>query len=1490
MGRGMAESKLGTAYVAIRATLDELDKDIEKARSKVESGLGDVGAKLGKVGAGLTAGLKVPIVAAGAAALSVGGQFDEALDTIRTATGATGDELAGLGEDTRAVFAAIPTDMATAGQAIAELHARTGQAGQGLQELAMSEIELARITGGDLATQIANTTRMFGDWGIAVTDQVPALDTLLRTHQATGIEVDSLAGKLVQFGAPLRQMGFDFEESAALIGKFEQEGVNTELVLGSLRIALGKMAKAGIEPKQGLQDLITAIQTTGSTADANALAIEAFGARAGPDMAAAIREGRFEIEGLFTTIASGETTVMGAAEATNDYAEKFTVLKNQVAEAAIPLGVTLFDAINKLMPVFEKVIGFVAGLVEKFTSLPPAVQSGILVFAGIVAAIGPVITAIAGVVTAVGTIGPAFAGISAVVGPAITAVVAAIGPIALVIAAVVAAVIAMKLAWDNNFLGIRDTVTAAVQDITAWFQTLVANASQAVAEIYTSVTGTWNEIIGFLQSINLYEIGKSIFQGLVNGITSMRDKVMDAARSIAASLPGWVKSILGIQSPSTVFEQIGLMLMAGLALGIEGGTGTTLAALSQHVSTIVSSLEHLANSVISPKAIESAKAITDPLKTIMENVAGIISGVGALRGFRAPTGIVGILKDLSSIVTEVVNEYAELANNVLYPPNVGSAKAVSDPLAEIFGNVKAIVEGVTAIGEYARQRVVDDIPAAIGRIAEAVGLVVEKLTEAAAQTGDLGGIAAIFAENAAPVMDLISKAVDALAKLPDAANAAVAVVESGGWQLPYAIRILVQHMGEAAKLVRDDLQEAARVLAENAGPVMTTIGASLDVFKRLPEIGDSAVAVIESGGWQIPYALGTLVRHMGEAALLVKVELQEAARTFADNAGPVIGIVRSGLEALTDMAVWKRVDLSVVDAAAQQLSLGIRSLVGWVSYYAKAVKVELQEAARAFAENAGPVIAIVGDGLAALADMAVWKRVDLSVADAAAQQLGIFMRSLVGWVSYYAKAVKVELGEAARTFAENAGPVIGIVKDGLQALLDTTAWEPVWEWDAIDWALQQLGSYLKMLVDWMGYYGQQIKTELQEAASTFANNAGPVIGIVKDGLESLVALGAELVVPVDLERKLTDLSAFVKVLAQEMGLAAGYVEVELQEAASVFADNAGPVLGIVADALEAMDALADEISMPADVTDKVYNIGMFIGELATQIGTIAGGVAVDLQEAARDFAENVSPVIGMLTDTVELIGELAEMKAPSESALKTLLGKAESFLQTALSKVGGMGLTVGSLIEAADAFLTKINVTLESLKTALSSLEDIGKQEAPQVGLEWVRQLYEAMRAETPVLDGQLAAIVGLFQNALLRITDGAYAAGLAFGQTLADGIRDSIGEAVAAAEELAQAVSDVLPSSDAKRGPLSHLTAQGQALPETLVKGMLRGVGMLTTAAQTLAGAALPSFDYGVAGASAQDAGGHITVNLNVARVGDDVDVEVMAYRVAEVLQWRRR
>lgn len=325
-------------------------------------------------GAGLAAG-----VAGAFAAFKIGETFDEAFDTIRVGTGATGDTLEGLKDDFKEVFASVPTDAAAAGTAIADLNTLTGATGEPLQNLAEQFLELSRITGTDLQGNIASVTRVFGDWGVAVDDQAGALDYLFRTSQATGATVGELSDNIVKYGAPLRNLGYDIEESAALFGKWNKEGVNTETIFGGLRMAVGNFAKEGKNVPDAFREAIDSISEAADASEATAIAMEIFGTRAGPDLADAIRGGKFELDDLVGTLQGGEETIVGVGEETQSFGEKWQKFVNRVLVAVEPIATRVFDALGTAFDVIGPKVGPVIDTIGRLAStiseyLAPAVQ------------------------------------------------------------------------------------------------------------------------------------------------------------------------------------------------------------------------------------------------------------------------------------------------------------------------------------------------------------------------------------------------------------------------------------------------------------------------------------------------------------------------------------------------------------------------------------------------------------------------------------------------------------------------------------------------------------------------------------------------------------------------------------------------------------------------------------------------------------------------------------------------------------------------------------------------------------------------------------------------------------------------------------------------------------------------------------------------------------------------------------------------------------
>jgi TP901 family phage tail tape measure protein len=616
--------------------LKKFEEQLKKSSPILES-FGEkakaAGEKISNVGSSLTKYVTAPLAAAGAGLVAVGNTFDEAFDKIRIGTGATGKALESLQDDFRAVAKEVPANFGDISTAIADYNTRLGMSGEELQNLSKQTLELVRITGGDLATTIEETSQSFKAFNLDAKDYGEGLDFIFKVSQSTGIGITRLQQNLVKFAPALKQLGLGFKESATLMGQLDKAGVDVEQTLSGLTKAIANMAKEGItDANEAIRTLFEKIKDAPSDMAATQAALDVFGAKAGPALATAIREGKLEYQALLEELQGSSETILGVADETKDWAEGLMELKNNILLALEPIAGKFFDAMNKLIPLVKSLVEFIIGLVEKFAALSPAVQTVILALAGFLAAAGPVITIIGQLITFVGAASTAVAGmgisISALSAPIAIGVAAVVGLIAViadlwknneefrnnVITLWNELVQALKYIWSvfgDDIKAITKMIFDILQSIITTFTMVVTNIIKAFLKLITGdwkgaweamiealkgfVTGVYTIITTLVDTIktifsklieDMFQIGKDIVTGLWNGIQSMASWIYSKVSSFVDGIIASAKGMLGIKSPSKVFAEIGENISQGLAIGIENGALATQNAIANLVEEL----------------------------------------------------------------------------------------------------------------------------------------------------------------------------------------------------------------------------------------------------------------------------------------------------------------------------------------------------------------------------------------------------------------------------------------------------------------------------------------------------------------------------------------------------------------------------------------------------------------------------------------------------------------------------------------------------------------------------------------------------------------------------------------------------------------------------------------------------------------------------------------------------------------------------------------
>jgi hypothetical protein len=162
-----------------------------------------------------------------------------------------------------------------------------------------------------------------------------------------------------------------------------------------------------------------------------------------------------------------------------------------------------------------------------------------------------------------------------------------------------------KAAWDfivgsvKNFASALGAVWGTIKSAaSAAWSGIVSAIKTKANEIRTSVITAVNAAITWLKGLpgQMTSIGRNIIQGLINGIRNAGSSLAGALKGIVDAAIRNVKRLLGISSPSKVFEGLGINVGAGFVSGIEGMQGAVGNAMQGMVSPEMSIAAEASNS------------------------------------------------------------------------------------------------------------------------------------------------------------------------------------------------------------------------------------------------------------------------------------------------------------------------------------------------------------------------------------------------------------------------------------------------------------------------------------------------------------------------------------------------------------------------------------------------------------------------------------------------------------------------------------------------------------------------------------------------------------------------------------------------------------------------------------------------------------------------------------------------------------------------------
>lgn len=519
------------------------------------------------------------MVDAGKKTVDAWSEIDEAMDTVTTKTGLTGEALLGLQEIAKGIATSLPaTTFQESADAVGELNTQFGLTGDTLKSAAEYLLKYSKITGEDISNSAINAKKAIDAYGLSNEDLARVLDSVTKVGQDTGQSYDSIFQKAIDGAPQIKMLGLSFEEGATLIGRFEKSGIDSSVALASLSKAAVNYAKNGKTLTEGLNETVNAIQNSTSETKALSIASEVFGSKAAPRMVDAIQRGAFSFNDLAEAAKSSSGTVATTFEETKDPFDDLTTYSNKAKEGLAEIGGTLLETV---VPALEPLMGMLESAVNWFTNLNKTDQQTIVILGLVTTAVMLLLGAIAPLVIAIGAIG-------APVGIVVAAIVAAIAAITLIIQAIM------------NWGAISEWLQSTWDACAAWLSELWTN-------IVTTATTAWSSFTAWLSEIwsSVVSTGQSLWSSFTSTLSNIFSSLISGAQSLWSSFTSTLSNLWSglVSTGSNLFNNLSSTIS-----GIFNGILSTASNIWDSIKSTISNAIDGARNAVS-NAIEAIKSL-----------------------------------------------------------------------------------------------------------------------------------------------------------------------------------------------------------------------------------------------------------------------------------------------------------------------------------------------------------------------------------------------------------------------------------------------------------------------------------------------------------------------------------------------------------------------------------------------------------------------------------------------------------------------------------------------------------------------------------------------------------------------------------------------------------------------------------------------------------------------------------------------------------------